>query len=553
MKKLFYRNGICLSSSSSVFIHHHSHHYFHNIKQDIIHSNKLLNYYSINLFNNYNTIIDNNNHHTIINDSNNYNKTELVREFIHDSLYNPTYGYFNKNYNLIFSTNQSSIDNNIELLNNKELLNIEENKSFDNQRIIPFNQLKNKFEYLTYLSNLYKLEENSWGTPIEIFQPYYAIAIAEYILQQYSKNSNSKNDKLIIYEIGGGMGTCCKNILDYFENKYNNLYNLNLEYNIIEISKPLSLQQFKKNYKHIKNGKLNIYNESFLNFNKIENNNCFVIAMEVLDNCAHDKIAITRDGNVMECHVMVDRKINYYDEIYVDCKDSLILEYLNYIENDLTFNFNNNIFPYIDCKDIRKGIKIKEYLNKSTFYLRNILITLFGGETLQYIPTIQLLFLKKLKSNFPKHQFICADFDKLPNMNESGELNKPTVQKKFKFIDTLQLLKRMKEKKSFYLNDKEVLENNENYIIKSHDFRSYLVPKGECDIFFATDFNLLQKVYSQVCGINDKNNNDIQLRGSLVMSNAQFMERYAQLEKFETLDGYNPLLKDYSNFAFFLS
>ncbi|KAG2383644.1 hypothetical protein C9374_004315 [Naegleria lovaniensis] len=488
-------------------------------------------------------------------------RTELVREFIHDSLYNPEYGYFNKkDHELIIThpllrdeklTNTASIENDQfenDLINN--------NLSFDEQMILPFHELQDQLDYLENLSELYQRGPQSWGTPIEIFQPYYGIAIAEYMLRTtYGEGKNENLDKpLKIYEMGGGMGTCARNVLDYLEKEYPEVYK-RTEYNIIEISSQLHEQQKIRCARHVRNGKLKLFHASFMDWANIEQDECFVIAMEVLDNCAHDKVSIDGQGNVLECHVFEDSITNYYGEVFLPCQDELIIRYLylSGIIEESTPNSSNTAISsqyfYKSIEDLRGGkIKkaIRSFFSKSVGGMRSLLMSSIGGDHVMFIPTVQLQIIEKLQQNFPKHRLICADFDYL-GTDEPGESNRPLVQKKFKFMKASNLLRKVREHGTIFLK-KEDVTSEENFSVESHAFRSYLVPKGECDIFFATDFATMQQVYGKVC----KDGNGA-LRGSKVVKSSQFMNQYAQKGKFDTKSGYNPLLRDYSNFSFFLS
>jgi hypothetical protein len=49
---------------------------------------------------------------------------------------------------------------------------------------------------------------SQWLTPVEIFKPHYAAAIARYLLKEMDPGY-----PLTVYELGGGMGTCAAGIL----------------------------------------------------------------------------------------------------------------------------------------------------------------------------------------------------------------------------------------------------------------------------------------------------------------------------------------------------
>jgi SAM-dependent MidA family methyltransferase len=175
-----------------------------------------------------------------------------TRDFIHNSLYNPNYGYFSKNAKVFTPT-----------------------KPFN------FNALKSTNDFTIKLTNMYSLQETGkddiqlWHTPSELFQPFYGNSMARYLIDKFKADTSTEN--LIIYEIGAGNGTLMKNILDFIEANEPEIYKTT-KYNIIEISTKLaSIQNTKKG-----NHPLTITNTSILDFEKIETDPCFFIAMEVL-------------------------------------------------------------------------------------------------------------------------------------------------------------------------------------------------------------------------------------------------------------------------------
>ena len=68
-------------------------------------------------------------------------------------------------------------------------------------------------------------------------------------------------------------------------------------------------------------------------------------------------------------------------------------------------------------------------------------------------------------------------------------------------------------------------------------------PFGEADVMFATSFEALGKLYAHASGG----------RSGATVSTAEFMQRHARLEATTTASGYNPLLKDFVNQAFFVT
>ncbi|KAK3166293.1 hypothetical protein QOZ80_1AG0043960 [Eleusine coracana subsp. coracana] len=106
----------------------------------------------------------------------------LVRDFVRSALYDPNHGYFSKRTGPVGMLESS----------------------------IRFNQLEGRSAYMQHLDKLYKKHDIAWFTPVELFKPWYAYAIAASILRTANLSVPLK-----IYEIGGGSGTCAKCILDY--------------------------------------------------------------------------------------------------------------------------------------------------------------------------------------------------------------------------------------------------------------------------------------------------------------------------------------------------
>ena len=126
---------------------------------------------------------------------------ELVREYISDSLYNPIYGYFNKNVKIMPITGG-----------------------------INFNSLANQAEFQQCVQRIYGYDRyvqyedkdklfNRWHKPSELFYPHYGYAIARRILTIIMENTAilHRNDgKLCIIEVGPGNGTLSSSILEFF-------------------------------------------------------------------------------------------------------------------------------------------------------------------------------------------------------------------------------------------------------------------------------------------------------------------------------------------------
>src|SRR5699024_4259349 len=128
----------------------------------------------------------------------------------------------------------------------------------------------------------------------------------------------------------------------------------------------------------------------------------------------------------------------------------------------------------------------------------------------EYIPTRLMQFFDILDSYFPAHRLVASDFNVLPDAVPG--LNAPVVQTRYKrrtvpvstpFVS------------SFILLPIFSLANS-----------AQQVHQGYFDIFFPTDFNVIEDVYRASTG-----------KLSQVMSHEDFVHRWAYIEDTETRSG----------------
>ncbi|KAI3630460.1 hypothetical protein MIR68_011895 [Amoeboaphelidium protococcarum] len=409
---------------------------------------------------------------------------ELTREFIHDSLYNPEYGYFSKRA-LIFSL----------------------------PRPIDYSQLKNTGEFQDLISSYYKrfdeLKDDAsaqiWHTPTELFRPHYANAIAEYILRSHEQQQKQHGEQpLVIYEMGAGNGTLMKDVMSYVKSKNPSLYE-SAEYNIIEISDNLAKKQ-KLSKALQQHGNVNIINKSIFNWKKVESRRCYFIALEVIDNFAHDVVRWSLDSHPKqqqqqpyETLVHFDSELDKFVENYQPVTDDLIQEYL-----ELRSQIIGCPSPVIQQMSMLD--RLRQKFNPFSV----------GLSEPEWIPTMQMHFFKQLSQYFPRHKLILSDFDSL--RTKIPGLNAPIAQTRQRF----QMI----------------------------PCTTYLLPKGWFDIFFATDFELMSSMYRLITqeDVQQEDMLDVQ-----VMKHRDFFLKYGQLNSCKTVSGEVPLLDYYSNVKFMLS
>lgn len=245
----------------------------------------------------------------------------------------------------------------------------------------------------------------------------------------------------------------------------------------------------------------------------------FFIGLEILDNLPHDKLVLNSSGIIHEVWVEPppDTPVNdvitglpiqfgNYAEKRVPLSDPLIIEFLSvilkghgYDESFLTSNNNKSLKELsVDHLILWHFLRFPRTRNKSVAWsnlwtdLRNNPKAFFsyfrpenvkrelsfvgastGGvatERIIYIPTMAYQLLNLAHSSFPNRELIFNDFDYLPESMHGK--NGPLVQR---------------------------TEGNE-----TTSYLSYLDSEvGNCDIFFPTDFDLIELLYEEVYGIGD--------------------------------------------------
>ena len=351
-----------------------------------------------------------------------------------------------------------------------------------------------------------------WHTPTQIFQPYYAHAIARYLVAEY-KLHNYPYDDLVIYELGAGSGALAKGILDYLQEREPEIYT-RTRYKIVEISARLAAEQRCKLDKH----GVEVVNEDILKWEgKVVQEPCFVVALEVFDNLAHDVVRFsTVEMEAYQAMVSIDDTGDMH-ELWQPLQDALIRQYLATVGDSLS-PLSNSLLRFLPPK-------LRQAVAKHAPFFPNLSPPVF-------VPTNALRLLHRLKTHFPKHRLVMSDFDALPNALVG--INAPVVQTRYQ---TTMIA-----------------------------VTTYLVLQGYFDIFFPTNFQHLTKVYKSIMS-NSQGTDFFSShfnpataqawsaadRNVKVYPHAAFLQRYAETEKLQLKDGTNPLLSWYANASWFLS
>lgn len=370
------------------------------------------------------------------------------------------------------------------------------------EKSIRFNQLQGRTAYLKYLDSLYRRHDIAWFTPVELFKPWYAHGIAESILRTANLSVPLK-----IYEIGGGSGTCARCILDYLKlNAPPKVYN-NLTYISVEISPSLAQRQLEtvgEVQSHLSRFRVECRDATDKNgWGEVETQPCWVIMLEVLDNLPHDLVYSSNQiSQWMEVWLEKAHDSPQVSEVYKPLQDPLITQCISITA----------------MEDHTTG-------NSLVTATRNIWSKVFPKPRRAWLPTGCLQLLEVLHCSLPKMSLIASDFSYLPDIKIPG--------------DRAPLVTMKKDGRSI-------------------DHGSYLDAKGDADIFFPTDFWLLERMDHHCSGwskvmTGPGSSKPVKKRRTITLDTAAFMEEFGLPSKTRTKDGYNPLLDDFKNTKFYLS
>lgn len=321
-----------------------------------------------------------------------------------------------------------------------------------------------------------------WHTPTELFRPYYGEAIARYLVSNY-KLTNYPFHDLNIYELGAGNGTLMMNILDYIRDYHPDVYP-RTNFKVIEISTALAnlqtaqLQLSASAREHASH--VQIINKSIFSWDALVANPCYVLALEVFDNFAHDSIRydpVTEQP--VQGTVLIDAKGDFY-EFYTPKVDPLAVQMLRTRASACTRRFRHPLSGRRCWRRLKSSLPLAENLTEP-----------------EYIPTRLLSFFSILADFFPKHQLLTSDFSSLPGAVRG--YNAPVVQTR--------------------------------YQRRTVPVTTPFVMQGYFDILFPSDFAVIEDVYRAVTG-----------KLTRVMPQKEFLTGWADVNGTRTKSGENPML-----------
>lgn len=425
---------------------------------------------------------------------------QLVRDFIAQSLYHESTGYFSQTDCVL------------------------------RPAPLEFTSLLGRAAYESQVNHIYREKaSHAWLTPVEVFKPWYSRAIANYILSQHLRHNNAQ--PLKVFEFGGGNGTNADYVLKFLREKNRQVYE-KTQYTLVEISPTMAQRQKSLLAAEHSPTVFSVACKDMKSWADRVDEDCFVLGLEVLDNLPHDKLVrrtkerhwkVFSETNQHEWYqTMVRRNVESggHEEYVVPLQDELATRAAKYFlaaEEEDTNTRDKSLLGRIfsDMTAVERERK-------------NFERPLSGSEDKPiFVASGALQLLDTLFAFFPRHQLILADFDKLPAPNLSF----------WRLWKSSQVQGRLQGCANAPLVSGE-----------DQDYPSYLDNPGKVDIFFQTDFPRLGEVYESL-----GREKGVEQAEAQVMRSKDFLKEYGEYHRTQTRTGYNPMLEDYHNTCFFLA
>lgn len=377
---------------------------------------------------------------------------------------------------------------------------------------IDFSSLINEWHWKRTYKKVYQEQKGMWLTPVELFFPYYSNILANFVgISMSSTTKKMHNDEeglFDIVELGGGRGTNAVALLDHLRAFHPKVYDRLQSYTIFDTSP--TLHKLQKDIL-LGNGsshpdKVKLVNVDMMDI--VEGKSEFltpsdiptaVIALELLDNLPHDKIARCMvTGDILQAEVVPTLD---------DGKDDIAGYDIN------TEKFSPMIDPHLTL-------------------ILSIAPTLYTPTVgPRWVPTVALGIIIKIYECRPNSSVAFADFDWLPPPDLRGS-NLSIVEAA--------------------VGDPIVTD------MGGIDHPCYLTePTGLlCDILFPTDFDRLSDFTNQYLtkevGKQLRNDNTMTTRFDLAanaMKQRDFLLKYGygEVQKTKAWSNYSPLTDDFGN------
>ncbi|KAL3143873.1 hypothetical protein ABBQ32_003691 [Trebouxia sp. C0010 RCD-2024] len=304
-------------------------------------------------------------------------RSVLARDWINESLYDPSHGYFNRPASPVGQLPDP----------------------------VQFSQLSGQQAYLQHLRLWYDTLKVSWLTPAEIFQPHYGRAIATSITKKHPEKQ-----PLNIIEVGGGSGRLAKDILDSLQQYWPSCYR-HTSYTSLEISPHLASAQAEmvlRDCRHTACYKV-LQQDAICSslWDTVDQQPCVIILMELLDNLPHDKVwRHSPDSDWREIWIQAadpSQGLQRPKEVLRPVSDPLIWACL------------------AAAQDLQQDRPSTSWLHAMMDWVLSSVSP--GGDASSqslWLPTRCLHLLQRICRARPNHLLIAADFDELPDVALPG-------------------------------------------------------------------------------------------------------------------------------------
>ncbi|GIL64584.1 hypothetical protein Vafri_18474 [Volvox africanus] len=372
----------------------------------------------------------------------------LVRDFIQNSLYHPTLGYFNAPTPPVGSVGGP----------------------------INYWRIYCRDEFNILVSKKYQELETSFLTPAELFSPWYGACIARHIVEHRRHHLALEGQPLLIVEVGGGNGTLARDILDWLRDNRPQDYR-QTSYTCLEISTSLAARQYDKVVRQGGHGgRFHLRRGSGLDAatwgSERRWEHTFVLMMEVLDNLPHDRVFRRRPSDPWQQTVVRPAQTDASPAAAAGAAStsqpatrpsgsSMERGPWQLVGEPLSDPLLRRTLSAVYRAPTREQQLDDRFYRVLDFILARDSQPASRDEVL-WLPTACAAFLELLHDLRPNHSLIAADFDKLPDVRLPGR-NAPLVAQKVGG--------------------------------RNLDHDTLFVPWGTADIFFPTDFDALCALY----------------------------------------------------------
>ena len=279
---------------------------------------------------------------------------------------------------------------------------------------LKFRRYIGESDYRAALAAEYARSERAWLTPVEIFQPAYAEAIARHALVAHRRRFGA-SEPLNFLEIGGGTGTAATCILEFLQREAPDSF-ASCHYKILERTPQLAAAQRQR------------LSESFDEARWAVEETCaaewaeaqppqpgawHVLALEVLDNLAYDKLRIIpTDGGAAE---LLEARVEQAGDRWVERYEPLSDAQLRHTASVLGLDSVDGV----DALERALSVPpVRGPIGGALAGVRSLLSSVAGRSRSSarevWVPTFCHRLLTAVAAAVPEHSMLLADFSWFP-------------------------------------------------------------------------------------------------------------------------------------------